>query len=482
MVDLTLTYKDASYVFGDCDEGISRELSDYFTFDVPSAKFDNRYKFGKWDGKIRLWNKKTHLIYAGLYEKIKEFCKDRNYSYEFDDKLINTTDFSLHESEEFIKNLKIPKIIPRKDQIEGFVHAIRKKRCILQSPTGTGKSLLIYLLTRKFLPEGKIVIVVPNINLVDQLYGDFHDYGLDSEQYVHRIYSGEEKQTNKPIIISTWQSLILLPEDYLLDCPTVIGDECHRFKAKSLIEIMRRLPNAYNRIGTTGTLDDVQANKLVLEGLFGPINIVTTTKERMDAGDLAKSEIKCLILKHQENEAKSIARLSYQEEVKYIDASEKRNKFIKNLVLSLKGNVLVLFKHIEHGKALEDIIRASSPKIPIYYVDGGIKERDTIRKNIDSFKDSILLASMGTFSTGVNIKNLHHVVLASSTKSKINLLQSIGRGLRVSDNKDSVTIYDIVDDLTYKTRKNYTLKHFLERIKIYSKEQHKFVLYNIDLK
>ena len=470
------------YVRVSCPEGAAHELREYFTFQVPGYQFTPQYKAKLWDGKIRLFDTRTRQIYRGLVPNIVKFCEERDYDWDYDNEVYDE-ELSLSEAEQFIKDLNLP-IVPRDYQIDAFVHAIRSRRTLLLSPTASGKSLIIYLIMR-YINARKTLIIVPTISLVSQLASDFADYGFDSDVHIHRIFGGQDKFTDRPITISTWQSLYTLPKGYFEDFDVIIGDEAHLFKAKSLAEIMTALVNAKYRIGTTGTLDGTKTHKLVLEGLFGQVRKVTTTKELMDAKVVADFQIKCLLLKHPDSICQAAKNFSYQQEIEYLVLNEKRNQFITNLALSLEGNTLILYQYVDkHGRILHEMINKKADGRKVFFVSGEVDgdAREDIRRIVEKETDAIIVASFGTFSTGINIKNLHTIIFASPSKSRVRNLQSIGRGLRKSDTKESAVLFDIADDLRHKKHENFTLKHFAERIKIYSEEKFKFKIYKIELK
>jgi superfamily II DNA or RNA helicase len=464
-----------------CDPGIAFELNDHFTFEVPGAKFMPAYKNKFWDGKVRLFNSMSGLLYVGLNRYIEEFAKSRDYQvqYNYDTALEN---FSIKEAHDFIDTLGIPSKFERRDyQVEAFVHAIRHKRALLLSPTASGKSFIIYLITRYY--NARTLIIVPTTSLVSQLASDFADYGFQSDKHVHRIYAGQDKQTDKQVIISTWQSLYKLPKAYFQQFDLVIGDEAHLFKAKSLTSILTKLNNCQYRFGFTGTLDGAQTHKLVLEGLFGLVRKVVSTAELIEQKHLASFMIKAIILKYPDAIRQQLRNADYQAEMDFLVRNDARNKFIKNLALSLEGNTLLLFQFVEkHGKILHDMLKDEDRLV--FFVHGGVDgdEREEIRRIVETEQKAIIVASYGTFSTGVNIRNLHNIIFASPSKSKIRNLQSIGRGLRKSDSKDSAVLFDIADDLTWKTRKNFTILHFVERMKIYNEEKFDYKLYPVNLK
>ena len=484
MFDIRLEKVNEAYIRVTSERNIVQELSDYFTFYVPGYQFTPAYKSRYWDGKIRLLDLRTMFIYRGLIAYIEKFCEERKYTLDIDIELRTSKIFSLVEAKEFVDTLKLPHEV-RDYQLNSFVHAIRNKRLLLLSPTASGKSLILYCIIRHLQIENERgLLIVPTTSLVEQMYKDFQDYGYDSEQYCHRQYSGKEKHTNKFLTITTWQSIYKNPQEYFEQFDFVVGDEAHQFKAKSLATILSGCTNAGYRIGCTGTLDGTQTHRLVLEGLFGPVYQATTTKELMDNKHLAEFKIKCLILKYPETVCKQSRDWDYNTEVDYIVLNKARNEFIKNLVLSLEGNTLILFQFVEkHGKDLHSLIKEHTKNRHVFFVYGGtdVEVRESIRAITEKEKDAIIVASYGTFSTGVNIRNLHNIVFASPSKSRIRNLQSIGRGLRIGDNKQEATLFDISDDFRIGKHTNYTLKHFVERVKIYDEEKFNYKFYNIDL-
>lgn len=462
------------------DRGIAEELSAYFTFKVPGYQFMPAYRNKFWDGQIRLYNTSTQMLYSGLNNYVVMFAKERGYKVEFEHDN-SAENYSVAEAKKFVEEEKFT-MIPRDYQLEAYVDAIRYKRGLFISPTASGKSFIIYMIMRKLLRQ--TLIIVPTTTLVHQMYSDFEEYGFNSEKYCHKIFSGKDKNTDKPVVITTWQSIYKLRKDWFKKFDVVIGDEAHLFKAKSLTSILEKMEDTEYRFGFTGTLDGTQTHKLVLEGLFGPAQKVISTKELMDSGTLADFKIKILAMKYHDEIRKIVSKMDYQAEMDFLVSHEGRNKFIKNLALSLEGNTLLLFQYVEkHGKILEEMIREEAGDRKVFFIHGGVKgeERDDIRGIVEKEKDAIIVASYGTFSTGVNIKNLHSIIFASPSKSKIRNLQSIGRGLRKSNTKDSAILYDIADDLSWKSISNFTLKHLMERVKIYDEEKFDYKLYSIGL-
>ena len=486
MTNLIISKKNEVHLHIESDIHVYYELADYFTFEVPGAKFMPTYKSKYWDGKIKLFNIQNGQIYVGLLDKVIQFCKDHEYTYEFQESKYYGLPFEVNPniSKEGVKDYvtSISKYKPRDYQIDGIYDALKYNRKLLISPTASGKSLMIYGIVRYYVERKQnTLIVVPTTSLVEQMYKDFADYGWDVGSYCHKIYAGKERETDSQVIITTWQSIYKLPRKYFERFSVVVGDEAHQFKSKSLISIMTKLGNAKYRYGFTGTLDGTQTHKWVLEGLFGPSYKIIKTDELMKKGHVATLDINVLLLKHPPNKFET-----FEDEIQYIITHTRRNNFIRNLALDLKGNTLILFARVEgHGEPLYNLINSNSIiDRHVFFVHGGVatEDRERVREITESENNAIIVASYGTFSTGINIKNLHNIIFASPSKSRIRNLQSIGRVLRKGSNKTKATLYDIADDISYKSRRNYTLNHLIERIKVYNEENFNYDIVNIPLK
>jgi superfamily II DNA or RNA helicase len=493
VVDLTLRLRDYSTLYVDCEGGQAAELSDYFSFYVPGYKFMPAYKNKVWDGKIKLYNRINGEIHAGLSYYVRKFAEERNYTFDVIEDKKYGSPFDKNNIKEFDKWLEVEAkslpFMPYKYQQDAVKHALKQSSAILLSPTGSGKSFVIFLLMKYYLSmvenASSILVIVPTTSLVEQMYSDFESYGMYVERVCHRIYSGKDKNSNKKIIISTWQSIYKFPKTWFQKFGMVIGDECHGFKSKSLSSIMNKATEAKYRFGLTGTLDGTTTHQLVLEGLFGPVYKVTTTKKLQDDDTLAPLDIKVLLLNYPEQTRKDFGKRTYQEEIDFIIGHAVRNRLIRNLALDAKGNTLVLFNRVEaHGKPLFELINNKvEDGRKVFYVSGEVdtSDREAIRRIVEKQKNAIIVASLGTFSTGINIRNLHNIIFASPSKSQIKVLQSIGRGLRKSDDGRTTQLFDVADDLHWKSRKNYTLLHSAERVKIYEKEQFNFKIVKVDI-
>ena len=349
----------------------------------------------------------------------------------------------------------------------------------------SGKSFIIFLILQYL--QKKTLIVVPTTSLILQMTGDFLDYDSkkDIDLDIHHIYDGKSQKTDKRITISTWQSIYDNKPGWFSQFHTIIGDEVHRFKADSLVSMMKKTIRCPYKLGFTGTLDNVEINEMTIEGLFGRKVIVTTNKELIDRKISADILIKSIVLDYPKEDRLAMHISSYEDEVDFLISLQARNNFIANLANSLDGNVLVLFRYVErHGDLLWELLQKKNKnRSGLYYVHGQVdtEYRNSIRTEIEQQNNAIILASLGTFSTGINIKRIDHIIFATPTKSRVNVLQSIGRGLRRSEIKEQVTLFDISDDLSYNGINNTTLRHYKERLTIYDQEQFPYKQYKVKI-
>ena len=481
---VTCTKINEVYMRVDCESDIFQLAHNHFSFEVPGAKFMPSYRKKYWDGKIRLLNSKNKLMYIGLFEKLKQFCEFNNYEVIDSECSGVSNNISPEDLKDFFDSLPLTKF-PRDYQLRAFTSAIQSNRLVLLSPTGSGKSLIIYLLCEWYAQFGhRVLVIVPTINLVHQLRSDFIAYNPKVENKVLSIHGGIEKKSKVPFTISTWQSIYDIEDDFFSQFDVVIGDECHQYKAKALQSLMEKTKNCVYKFGTTGTLDDVECNQLILQGLFGNIEKVISTTELIDSKVLAELEIKCFCFKHTETDAKYISKCTYQEEIEFLVMHQKRNDKLCRLVQSLEGNTLVLFQFVEkQGKELYQKIKDICIDRKVFFIYGGVEgeERELIRGIVEKEIKSVIVVSYGCVSTGINIQNLNNIVFASPSNSKIRVLQSIGRGLRTSSTKQTCTLYDIGDDFRHKQHVNFTFKHFQNRIQLYAQEGFNYKLYNLDI-
>lgn len=498
MYNIIASAEDQTKYKIDCEESVKRELRSYFSFKVPGAEYMPLYRSKVWDGKIKLYEINSSTLPRGLKSYLQKFCDERNYYLVFDEKDSKTFNLSESDFTNFFNSLNVTvkknKAEAHDHQKKAVLHALKTCRSVIVSPTGSGKSLIIYLIIRYLLkycisPPKKILLLVPTVGLVQQMESDFFDYSRNDKfwsvtKFIHKITAGKIKETDKPVVISTWQSVYKLPKSWFDQFEAVIFDECHLVKANSLVNIGKKLTMAWFRLGTTGTLDQTLAHKLSIEGTLGPSIQFITTKGLIGKGVLAKLAIDCIILDYDDITRNRAKKLKYSEETGLLVDNADRNEFISNLCGETKGNTLVLFNYVErHGKPLYELIQKKYPEKKVYFISGktDAENRETIRKIIDKETDAVLVASFGTTSTGINIVHLDNIILAHPTKSVIRLLQSIGRGLRTSLKKKTLKVFDIVDDLSWKSYKNHAIKHFEQRIKIYNKEKFDYKSFKIKI-
>lgn len=460
------------------EQSIMNEMSDYFKFRIPN--FDiirnmHRGRFYKFDGYIRLYDKRGSKLPFGLLGRLVDFAKERKYRLDIDEKITNKiNDITRDDLLLWIGSLGL-KLQPRDYQIDSLYKAIYSRKKVVVSPTSSGKSLLISLYI-KWIHEhekGKILVIVPTKSLVLQLKGDYESYGL--KEPIHVIMGGYEKEGNERIYISTWQSLYELPKEYFEKFDGVIVDECHGLfvtpdTTKAISKILDNCVNASYRMGCTGTVHDEQIHHFKIESHLGKIYEPTSTKELMDRGILSKFKIRTLMIDYPDNIRIELEKLDWSKQQDFMENEDNpRQQLIIELAQNLEMNTLILFRKITHGTYIYEQLLANTKK-EIFYVDGTVDalDREDIRKAMEKKKGIILVASFGTFSAGINIKNLHNVIFASSSKSKIRILQSIGRSLRLHNEKAVAVLYDIVDWF------GYFKKHYENRLQFYVKEKFKY--------
>lgn len=493
---ITVEKYNESYIRIFSDKSIEQELSDFFKFRVTGYKYMPAYKAGTFDGFIRLYSCNTKMIYSGLLQYVEEFAKRNNYEITIDQQLKILNSYTIEDIQLFSNSLNLSargqSISLRDYQVDALLKALNRNRVTLLSPTASGKSGILYAIMRWHLNANrKILLIVPNTMLVEQMYSDFEDYstknGFDVEQNVQKLYSGFTKDFTKNVLISTWQSLITIKHNsFYKQFDVAMVDECHLAKGASISSIMEKCIHAKYRIGATGTIDDSsKTNKLTLEGLFGPVYQVTTTKKLMDEGSVVDLKIKQLILKYDEATREMFSGTDYAKELDWLVTNPVRNKFICNLAISTTGNTLVLFNYVQkHGKIIHELIKNKvTEDRPVFYIHGGVdtKDREEIRNLCSKYNNAIIVASYATMSTGTNMPSIENIIFAHPSKSKIRNLQSIGRGLRLNTGKNECRLFDIVDDLHWKSWKNTTLTHGMDRYRIYTIEQFKIKIIEIPL-
>lgn len=489
---IKIQYHSEAEVYVDCDWDEAKDISERFSFYSPKAHFSKKYQAGIWDGRIYLFNLNSGTMPFGLLPKLIKFLKINNYDFTVQDGLqAKGEKFSAEKIVEFARKvLKLPEDLdPYDHQVQAIQYFLYHKKMIGLSATASGKSLIYYLLfniLQYLYGNMKFLLLVPRTSLVAQMAKDFVDYGrnfTNMHKHVHQIWSGKEKYTDKSITVSTWQSLQNMPGEYFEKFDAVVVDEVHEATAKELPRIANLCVNAEYRIGMTGHLKDCKISKLQLEGLLGRIKTFSKSADLIEKGILSDIMIKAIILKHDKKFAKQVSSVigkgdteekkkGYKKELDLIRTVRNRKKFVCKLSASRKKNTMVLFKSRDYGGSLYRLLKKNFPDKRVYYIDGTIpvKHREKVRAIAEKHDNVIIVASYGTFSTGINIKNLHNLIFGEPILSSVKVIQSIGRVLRKHFNKNA-RLYDIADDCQFGRKKNYALRHFHRRIKYYDQEQ-----------
>lgn len=488
---ISLRSVDAVFWKVDASRSVLMDMRDEFSYRSEGYQFDKRFIHHQWDGYVRLFNPQTRLLHRGLTNRFARWAHKHRYSIERIGSKLDSVKPTREQIEKYLDGLVLhaagKQIILRDFQREAIINSLLKRRGVVVSPTASGKSLIIYGILRFALDFGmltKIALVVPKVGLVAQMINDFKDYsvlnGWDAEANCHGIVGGKDKDSSAPIYVTTWQSIVNLDEEYFAQFDGYLPDEAHTCKAKSMRFVSEAMSNAYFRIGTTGTND--QKNLMMIEALLGPDIPTISTRELIDRGDASHFRVKSIVMRYpQEDREMAYAlrekdkRTAYGLERNFLYSRPKRNKLIVAICKQIKrGNTLVVFNKIEHGKLLYEMLREALPGRNVYYVAGSVDgdDREVIRTEINDDKGAVGVVSLQTFSTGVSIRNLHNLIFPIPMKAEITIKQTIGRMLRNADDGTAATCYDFADDLSCHGRSNYSLKHAEERLKIYHSDGH----------
>jgi superfamily II DNA or RNA helicase len=512
--DIYIEKMNEAYIRIHADKGIVKEIYESIAFFIKDYQFNPKVKKKQWDGRMHMLDLGTQKMSFGMLPQIAEFATERKYTVGIDPKIKSSKNISMEYVEKFATSLNLHikdengQLVPkpfRQAQLDAIHNVINEKdgwegtsnRSLLLSPTSSGKSGIIYALIRYYqvMIPGKTLLVVPSTILVEQMYDDFNKYShadkkWGSEKECTKIYSGQEYDPEKNVVISTWQSLQNMDKSFFEQFSHVFQDESHQGTAKQIKRVLEYCVNAAVRVGTTGTLEDGKCDKMVLQGLLGKIFVVTTTKDLIAKGEVSDLKIDCVILDYDDATKKSFKKMclakdeskkskkkneAYDREVDFIVRCEKRNEFISKIALTLENNTVILYNFVEkHGKPLFERINSEAYKYKkqVFFVnqDTKVMERRRIQQILEANNNVIVIASYGTWSVGVSVNNTHNIIFAGFYKSLIRILQSIGRGGRIHKDKKCLKVIDIVDDFKWKSRTNYALKHFERRLEIYVRE------------
>ena len=508
MSDVHLEYINEVYIRVNTSTSILLELASIFEYKIENAAYNPLVKRRLWNGMVTLVNRQTGMCLSGLTQRIKKYCDNSGYTITFDNELYYDN-ISKIEFDNHIKSLNIPeKYVIRDYQYDAALKSIKSRRRLLLSPVNSGKTLISYLITSWYEKQGlKTLYIVPTIGLINQFVEDMRSFGYKGTISTSTNGLDKSNDIQSMYTICTWQALnsgkskfknksnpTKMPSEWYSQFGVVVGDEAHQHAANAVKQCIESLVNCKYRFGMTGSLSDKPLIDMTIEGLFGPQYKTTTTKEMIYNKYSSKLKIKCIILKYDDNISKKIHDKyyskedlvkKYHDEIQFLINCKERNSFISNLSKSLKGNKIIFFKNREHGIKIKELLDDS--KDPVYFIDGTIENeiRDEIRSKLKiEDKNSTLISSIGTTATGISISTLEHMIAAAPSKSRIKVVQSIGRMLRTDKikEKEGAVLYDIVDNISYQGKENYTLDHFRERIKIYKQEKYDYKIYNVSIK
>ena len=482
---------DNVYFKIECDFSQALELKEYLSCYAVNFQYHPKFKNRLWNGKVYFFSNKDYLLPIGLLPNLFRFSKKFDYKIKLD---LDINSLSNQYSDELIEKFcdQIKEDYKTKYELydyqqEALIKCIKNKRGIAQIATGGGKSLIqFYLMQFLRSKNKKIMMIVPTVSLVNQMYSDFMDYGwYDIDEYVEKLYSGEKPIYNKDVLITTWQSIYTRPQSFFEQYTAIIVDEVHNAKSLSINSIMKKCINADYKYGFTGTMPKEQSDVYNIIGYIGPVLYEQISKNLIDKGVLSQIAIANLLLKYPSDMVERNKNRIYNEEVNTICTYSERNKVFEYLFKHMedKQNSIILCHLIDHLKLIESYLKNHlDSKYTIYIIYGDIKpsERELIRKTMNEKSNVILLGTYSCLSTGLNINKLHNVIFASSYKSRIKVLQSIGRGLRLHESKSKMILYDLVDDMTWTTRtgsigKNHIYKHWEERLKYYDEQGFKYM-------
>ena len=499
-MDIEVKFSDTSFVQIQAESHIIFELRDYFSFQPPGYQYQAKYKYGGWNGYIYLMDYNGRLPY-GLAYLVSKFAESRGYSIWVDPKINEEEDITRESFDSWLTDHPVysgdKQITPHWYQADSVFHALKKRRAVLNLPTSAGKSLIQGLISRWCLENytGKVLVIVPTTSLVDQMINDFADYRLFPREMMLGIRSGSTKNSNAKIYVSTWQSAVKMPPEWFQQFMCLMVDECHLSTGASITKIINTMDQCIFKFGLSGSLKEGKTNMMQYVGAFGQIFKPVSTSKLMEEGHVSNLKINTIFLRYPEEEIKRLKGADYQTETTYVTSHKKRNIWICKLALKLardkNENVFVMFRLTKHGKWLYE--QLSKVYDNVVYISGetDTNDRNEMKRIAESTKGLIVIGSIGVLSTGVSIKNLHHIIFAHPCKSAVTVKQSIGRVLRLHGSKLFASVWDIVDNLATlaksKTAKNkysslnYSMKHAIERVRIYSEERFDYVIKHIDL-
>ncbi len=492
-------------------------LFNFFKKKSKKAAFNVLVDRGIWDGMDPFITKNGEIA-VGLWKEIYNFSERSGFECEIEgaEGFVNKN-LDRDKYLGYVKNLldgivdeRGNPIIPRDYQVEGAFRAIKYKFCTQELATSAGKTLIFYIYNSflrdggKISKEKKSLIIVPNISLVGQTAEKFIMYAKPGKEWNVCSIGGKDKFTQErfdqaEIVISTYQSLVNLDPNLFKSFSVVQVDEVHKSKGNSIRDILLSCTNWEYRLGLSGTvkLDEQFSDFFRVQENVGPLVMVLSAKHLIDNGYSPNIKIKMVEVMYDTTDPqiqkywhlKSTGKDMYKNpkdfgrdmlaiEKGIIFESKERLDFISDLVRKFEKNSLILFSDVKngYGKLIQSKLLEWNPDT--FYIDGEVDslDRDKFKDILESKDGVVIVASYGTFATGIDSKNLHHIILAESTKAEVTLRQAIGRGMRKLAEKTNVMVWDLVDQLD-----GYSVKHSKVRKEIYQEQKFEISKSQVDL-
>lgn len=496
-----LTHNDKILTLQSANEMEISQLNLSFEKEAANAKWDPRVKKGWWSGKISYFKSNRYLP-AGLWHEVVEVCKQYNYEINIKgierkfDRDIDKDEFAAWVEEKWSNCERKP----RDYQIETAYQIIRYKSCLAELATSAGKTLISFMVIAYLLEtrkSKKILMIVPTVDLVVQSSEDFYEYNSESlnmKLQIQQIFAGSVIRDGANIVVGTYQSLVKKDKSYFEAFDCVIVDETHKAKSASIKTILEKCDSADRRFGLSGTIPKPGTlDRLTIMAYTGPIITSIRADYLMEKGHITPCEVFAIEMNYASQEVRDGFRTLHQRseedrkkllnlEQNFAIQSEARLEFITDMILKNHKNSLVLFYRIDYGNKLYEKLRQKTNR-RVLYIDGGVDKelRELHKENLEEGEQKILIASYGTFSTGINVKNIHTIYLTESFKSEVIIRQSIGRGLRKHDTKKKLVVIDFVDDYRIGKFNNYLYKHGLARQEIYREQNFPYSVRQVDL-
>ncbi len=492
----------------DCTDLELKQLQYSFRKKIKNWRFHPQVKRKLWDGYMSFIDP-SGRIPVGLWHELTQVCKEYGFAISFDNFDLFRSPYTKEEYLQWVKatsffDKKGNKIEPRDYQIDSVWAILKYKLSISEIATSAGKTLIMYMVMSFLKHKGllkRMLIVVPNISLIIQTYEDFFCYSnKDVELKMQMISGSTEKEIDEDteLVIGTFQTLVKQPVTFFDGFDVVCIDEAHFTQAKSVKETIAKCRNVTYRFGLSGTLEkDDFAERLTLQAYLGPLINKVSAEFLFQNNYATPVQVKIIKLNYMNNETREKLQQIRKRrnsidgakildiERKLVIESKKRLNYICELVNQTTKNTLVLFHNVkaDYGKKIQERLFEISRDKDVFYVDGetDVEKREYFKNSLETGENKVLIASFGTFSTGISVKNIHNIVFAESFKSDKIIRQSIGRGMRLHESKTKTNIIDISDDFSYNGDKNFLIRHMEKRMEIYDSQGFPYKIYNVEI-